>query len=142
MLALLTGTVLSLGLARLARMKAPGEEVRVYAVGLVIAALLYLVFGLVGGAGAGWLALESLGVFIYGTAAWAGLRGRASVLALGWAAHVAWDVPLHLNGAGAEYTPLWYPWLCVSFDLVMAGAALASVRRGAASTRSTARIQL
>ena len=60
------------------------------------------------------------------------------MLAAGWAAHVAWDVLLHLSGAGAEYTPHWYPWLCVSFDLVMAGAVLASSRRGAADFRGTA----
>jgi hypothetical protein len=85
-----------------------------------------------GGAGARLLAYEGLGLLLYGAVAWGGLRGRPWLLALGWAAHVAWDVPLHLSGAGAEYTPHWYPWLCVSFDLVMACAVLASSKRGAA----------
>ena len=111
---------------------------RVYSVGLVIAALLYVVFGVVGGTGARWLALESLGVLLYGAAAWGGLRGRRWLLAAGWAAHVAWDVPLHLGGAGSEYTPRWYPWLCVSFDLVIAGAVLASSWRGFRDLRGTA----
>lgn len=138
-IALPLGTALSLCLVWLARTYAPGRERRVYSAGLVIAALLYVAFGVVGGAGARWLALESLGVLFYGAAAWGGLRGRHYwLLAAGWAAHVAWDVALHLTGAGAEYTPSWYPWLCVSFDLVMAGAVLVSSRRRVADIRGTA----
>jgi hypothetical protein len=125
-IALLLGAVLALAFVGLARVYPPKRERRVYAVGLVIAALIYVVFGAVGGAGAQWLALEILGVFLYSAAAWGGIGGRPWLLAAGWAAHVAWDVLLHLSGAGSEYTPHWYPWLCVSFDLVMAGAVLAS----------------
>jgi hypothetical protein len=137
-LALLLGIVSSLALVRMARTYPPEGQRRVYAVGLVIAALLYVIFVVVGGAGARWLALESVGVLTYGAAAWGGLRGRPSLLALGWAAHAAWDVPLHVSGAAAEYTPRWYPWLCVSFDLVIAGAAVASLRRRAIDPRRTA----
>lgn len=125
-IALLLGAGLSLALVGLARRYPPGRERRVYAVGLVIAALVYVGFAAGGGAGARWLVLEILGVFLYGAAAWGGLRGRPWLLALAWAAHVGWDVLLHLSGTGAEYTPHWYPWLCLSFDLVMAGAVLAS----------------
>ena len=130
--ALLLGAALALALVGLARRCPPWRERRIYAVGLVIAALVYVGFGAAGGAGAQWLALETLGLLLYGAAAWAGLRGRPWLLALGWAAHVGWDVLLHLGGAGSEYTPHWYPWLCVSFDLVIAGAVLESSRRGAA----------
>lgn len=137
-LALILGAVLSLALVRLSRPYPPRGRVRVYAAGLVVAALLYVLFALVGGASPRWLALESLGALVYGAAARAGLRGRPSLLALGWAGHVAWDVLLHLGGAGAEYTPRWYPWLCVSFDLVAACAVLALIRRGASDLRSTA----
>jgi hypothetical protein len=68
--------------------------------------------------------LEALGVLLYGAVAWVGFRKSAALLALGWAMHVVWDVALHLQGAGAEYTPDWYPWGCLSFDLVVAGAVL------------------
>lgn len=132
-IALLVGAALSLALVGLARRYPPGRERHVYAVGLVVTALIYVVFGVAGGAGARWLALEILGVLLYGAAAWAGLRGRPWLLAVGWAAHVAWDVLLHLSGAGSEYTPGWYPWLCVSFDLVVAAAVLASGRSGGAA---------
>ena len=131
-IALVLGAALALALVGLARRYPPGRERRVYAVGLVVAALVYVGFGAAGGAGASWLALEISGVLLYGAAAWAGLRGRPWLLALAWAAHVGWDVLLHLGGAGSEYTPHWYPWLCVSFDLVMAGAVLASSWRRAA----------
>ena len=131
-LALLLGVVLSLVLVGLARMYPPVREKGFYAVGLMIAALVYVVFAVAGGAGAKWLAFETLGVFLYGAAAWAGLRGMPWLLAVGWAAHVAWDVLLHLSGAGAEFTPHWYPWFCVGFDLVIAGAVLASSRRAVA----------
>jgi hypothetical protein len=131
-ISLILGAVLALALVSLARSYPPAMERRVYAVGLVIAALVYVGFGAAGGAGGQWLLLETLGVLLYGIAAWLGLRGRPWLLAAGWAAHVAWDVLLHLSGAGSEYTPRWYPWLCVSFDLVVAGAALASSRRGGA----------
>jgi hypothetical protein len=76
------------------------------------------------------MAFEVLGVVVYGAAAWGGLRGMPRLLAAGWAAHVAWDVLFHLTGTGAEYTPYWYPWLCLSFDLIIAGAVVASTRRG------------
>lgn len=137
-LAFLLGVVFSLALVCMARTYSPEGERRVYAVGLVVAAFLYVIFGVVGGAGARWLALESVSVLIYGAAAWVGLRGRPLLLALGWAAHVAWDVPLHVSGAAAEYAPRWYPWLCVSFDLVIAGAVVASLRRRALDPRRTA----
>jgi hypothetical protein len=138
MIAFLLGIVLSLALVGLARRYSPRRERLVYAVGLVITALVYVGFGVAGGASAQWLVLESLGVLLYGAAAWGGLRGWPWLLAMGWAAHVAWDVLLHLSGAGAEYTPHWYPWSCVSFDLVVAGAVLASSRRGAADSRGAA----
>jgi len=137
MIALFLGAVLSVPLIGLARTYPPGKERLIYAVGLVFAALVYVVFGVSGGASAQWLALETLGVFLYSAAAWGGLRGRPWMLALGWAAHVAWDVLFHLSGAGSEYTPNWYPWFCVSFDLVMAGAVLASSRRGAGDLHGT-----
>ncbi|MDQ4119995.1 MAG: DUF6010 family protein [Acidobacteriota bacterium] len=129
MLGLILGIVLSLALIYLAHTRPPKGERRVYAIGLVVAALIYVGFGVIGGANARWLMIEIVGVLIYGVAAWIGLRGWTSFLALGWMAHVAWDVLLHLSGAGSEYTPDWYPWLCVSFDSVVAGAILKSIRR-------------
>lgn len=140
LLAFILGIVLSLALVGLARRYPPGKERLIYAVGLVITALIYVGLGLAGGASAQWLAFEGLGFLLYGAAAWGGLRGRPWLLASGWAAHVVWDVLFHLSGAGAEYTPHWYPWSCVSFDLIVAFAVLASSRRRAAASRAAGRV--
>ena len=129
MIAFLIGILLALALVGLARRYPPERERTFYAVGLVIAAVIYFVLGAVGGANSRWLGIEAFGVLLYSAAAWAGLR-RPWLLAIGWAAHVAWDLALHLSGLGSEYTPNWYPWFCVSFDLIVAVAVLLSFKRG------------
>ena len=102
----------------------PDAGHRFYAIGLAVTALIYFVFAVIGRASARSLTLEAAGVLLYGAAAWLGFRKSATLLALGWAMHVVWDVGLHLQGAGAGYTPDWYPWGCVSFDLMVGGAVL------------------
>ena len=104
----------------------PDAGRRLYAIGLAVTALIYVVFPLVGRAGARSLALEAGGLLLYGAAAWIGFRKSTALLALGWALHPVWDIALHLHGAGAGYTPDWYPWGCVSFDLMVGGAVLAA----------------
>jgi hypothetical protein len=111
---------------------------RMYAVGLLAAALMYVGFAAAGGASAGWLSLEIVGLAFYGGVAWAGVRRWPVLLALGWTTHAGWDVVLHLDGAGAAYTPTWYPWLCVSFDLVLAGAVVDQTRRRSVPDRAGA----
>ena len=125
-LGLIAGLVFSLLLVRAARRRGPRAARRAYAIGLVVAALVYLGLALAGRASSRWLATEAAGVALFGAAASLGSRKWPAVLAAGWATHVAWDVLLHLDGAGAAYTPDWYAWLCVSFDLVIAGAVVAS----------------
>ena len=127
-IALLIGTLLSLALVGLARRYPPKEERYLYAIGLVIAAVIYFVFGVVGGTNSTWLGIEALGVLLYSVAAWAGLR-RPWLLAIGWAAHVAWDLALHLSCVGSEFTPNWYPWFCAPVDLIVAIAVLLSIKR-------------
>ena len=122
---LLVGILLAFGFVRWARAQPDGGRL-VYTIGLVVTALIYLAFAVIGGGSARSLGLEVLGVLLYCGAAMAGYRWSAALLALGWALHVLWDVSLHLEGAGAAYTPDWYPWGCVSFDLVVAGAVLAA----------------
>jgi hypothetical protein len=122
-IALLVGIALAFGFLRWTRAQPDGGR-RLYAIGLVVTALIYVGFAVIGRAGARALGVEAIGVVLYGAAAWLGLRTTAALLAFGWAMHVVWDVGLHLQGAGAGYTPDWYPWGCVGFDLVVAGAVL------------------
>ena len=98
LLPLLAGFVLALVLVAWTRRMSPARAMRVYATGLVIAALIYVAFALAGGAGAKNLAIEGAGLLLYGGTAWIGLRYWPPAIALGWAAHLAWDVLLHLGG--------------------------------------------
>lgn len=127
LLPLFAGFVLALVLVAWARRMSRARATRLYATALVIAALIYVAFAVAGGAGGKDLAVEGVGLLLYGGAAWLGLRYWPPAIAVGWAAHVAWDVLLHLDGAGARYTPEFYPWMCVSFDLVLAAALLMQV---------------
>ena len=92
--------------------------------GLFVAAGIYVVFAIVGNAGWHSIALECVGLAVFGAVALAGTRSR-TVLAIGWATHALWDFPLHLYGPQLTYTPRWYPWLCGILDLVLAVALIA-----------------
>lgn len=62
------------------------------------------------------------GVAVFSVPAWLGVRRAAVWLPAGWALHVVWDVALHAVAPLAA--PAWYVWLCLGFDLVVAGAVL------------------
>lgn len=131
---LVAGLGLGLALIRYTRARPWRRELRILAIGLVVAAFVYVALAVTGGASEDRVALEVGGLLLFGGVAWAGFARWPVVLALGWAAHVFWDVLLHVEGAGATYTPAWYPPLCVSFDLVVAGTILWRVPRPAADS--------
>lgn len=115
----LIGTVICALFIFLARRFGAQREVRAYAVGLVVAAIIYLGFALKGG-GLGWLLVELLGVAIFTLSAWLGVRVSAPFLGAGWALHAVWDWLMHTSTA-AGFVPNWYPTVCLAFDLVLAG---------------------
>jgi hypothetical protein len=98
-----------------------GDELRVLAVGLFVAASLYIGFALRSGDGR-WLLIEAGGAALFGAIAWVGLRA-AGWVAIGWVAHMAWDVWLHLDRP-QPVVGTWYPLSCVGFDLIVAGYVL------------------
>ena len=118
-LQLLSGVAACGALIMLARNLSPERELRLYALSLVIAALIYVGF-ILRGAPLSWIALELAGVVLFTLLALPGAKVSAFLLAFAWAAHAAWDVILHkfLNVA---FVPDWYPFVCVGFDLLMAG---------------------
>jgi hypothetical protein len=119
---ILVGAVLGALFAVAARRRDNQRELRIFGVGLVVAALIYV--GLVlPCADAGWLGLEAAGVAIFGGVAWFASR-RPAAMATGWLAHVGWDVGLHLDRAQSVVGP-WYPLGCIGFDLIVAGFILA-----------------
>ncbi len=111
----------------------PDAGMPFYAIGLGVTALIYVAFALIGGASGRSLGVEAVGALLYGGIGWIGFRKATAVLALGWALHPVWDVALHLTGTGTGYTPSWYPWGCVSFDLMVAGAVLTAARAARSS---------
>jgi len=123
LLPILGGAALGALFAVLAAKRGGAGERRLLALGLVVAALIYV--GLALSADSRWLAVEAIGVVMFGGLAWLGRRAEGW-LALGWAAHVAWDVGLHLDRAQPVVGD-WYPLACVGFDLVIAGFVLHEV---------------
>jgi hypothetical protein len=115
---ILAGAALGTTFAIAARRLGGEGELRVFALGLAVAALIYVGLALPSADGR-WLVLETAGVAIFGGIAWLGLR-RPGWLALGWTAHVVWDVALHLERA-QPVVGAWYPLACIGFDLIVAG---------------------
>ncbi len=120
------GIVAALALIVFARIRSRGSELFVYAIGLVIAALIYPAFTVING-GMSRVGTEVIGVAVFSTIALLGLRLSPVLLAFGWTTHVAWDVLLH-GGDGSAYVPSWYPTVCVGFDLLLAGYIVAALR--------------
>jgi hypothetical protein len=118
-LQLLLGAISCFALIFLARRLGPKHELRIYAISLIIAALIYVAFT-ARGATATWLALEIAGAVVFTLLALLGLKISVLILAFAWAAHAAWDVVLH-KLTDAAFVPDWYPLACLSFDLLLAG---------------------
>lgn len=137
LLPIVLGAVLGGLFVLLARRRIGGGEMELLALGLVIAAFIYIVLALAAGADRRWLALEAAGLGLFGGLAWLGLRASPWWLALGWVAHVGWDVGLHLDRV-QEIVPAWYPLLCVGFDLVVAGFLLGPAPAGRPPRTETA----
>lgn len=117
LLTIAVGALLGACLVLLARLA--GRENRILAIGLAVAALVYLGFAVVHGAGGREIGIEVAGVVVFSLVALAGVRLSPWWLALGWAAHVLWDVALHPPGADV-WVPHWYGPLCIGFDLLVA----------------------
>ncbi|OUS04697.1 hypothetical protein A9Q90_07290 [Gammaproteobacteria bacterium 54_18_T64] len=92
---------------------------QVLGLSLVVAAALYIGFAFMGGS-ASWLAVEIIGLPIYGTFYYLSCKYTGVWLSVGWLLHPLWDVLLHLNVTGGHGVPAWYPLACVSFDVTVA----------------------
>jgi hypothetical protein len=119
-IAVLVGAALALPFVAYANRT--GKANRVFGIGLILGALIYVGFAVVRGTSQDVL-LELGGVALFAAIALAGIRFSSALIAFGWAAHVSWDVLLHPSGY-ASYSPWWHPLVCVGFDLIVAGAIL------------------
>jgi hypothetical protein len=129
---IMAGAVLGGLFVLLVQRSARSGQLRLLALGLLVTALIYVVVALPR-TGLHWVAVETAGLALYGILAWLGLKTSPWWLALGWAGHVVWDLALHLEPAHAT-VPMWYPWGCVGFDLIVAGYLL-SLASGTALRR-------
>jgi hypothetical protein len=127
---LLVGLLAAWPLLRYARARSPRANTVILGRGLIVAALVYVVFAALWG-DLGWAALELAGAGAYGMFYWLALRGSPAWLAAGWGLHPAWDGLLHLAGPGSAIAPEAYVLACISFDLAVAGYVLYRLREGA-----------
>lgn len=67
-----------------------------------------------------WITVELLQLIPFAAIALLGFRSSPRWLILGWALHPACDLLIEWYGPQAVSAPLWYPMVCVSFDLVVA----------------------
>jgi hypothetical protein len=102
---------------------------------LAVAALAYVIFSARAHAGGAWLAIELVGLAIYGGLALRGLRGSRWWLVAGWALHPVWDMALHHLGPGDWFAPDRYEIACLSFDWLVA---LVIAARGIPAPRTRA----
>ena len=102
---------------RRARRKGVATEISWYAGGLVIAAGVYVAFGLVLGGPPLGFELIQLAVFL--GVALAGLRYSPLILAAGWLFHSIWDA-MHVLPALSQHAPHWYVFACLAFDVPLA----------------------
>ena len=123
---ILAGTVLGALFALLADSRRNPGNPRLFGLGLIVAAVVYVVFALTRAEGR-WIAVETIGLILFTGLAWLGMKVSVWWLALGWAAHAGWDVGLHLDQTQPVIGP-WYPLACVGFDLVVAGFLLQGAR--------------
>jgi hypothetical protein len=134
--AILLGIALAIVFVLLARLRVgrhARSEPRVLAVGLVVAALIYVVFALVGHSQLRWHLVEVVGLVLFAFLAWWGVRREPIWLAVGWVLHVGWDLGLH--GTAETFVPGWYPAMCVGFDVFVAGYILGRQASGWAGAR-------
>lgn len=126
---LMLGVLLAVLYILFARTSGPRRELVIYSIGLILAALIYVAFSFTG-AGTWWLIIEIIGMAVFTLLAVLGLRASPWFLAAGWALHISWDVFLHLVSPQA-FVPDWYPVVCISFDLIVAGYIAMKLRKPA-----------
>ena len=111
------GALLAGGFVLLARLsRSYAREKRLYAVGLVVTALIYVGFGVSTGS-IRWILIELAGVAVFAVFAVFGLKKSGWFLAAGWALHPLWDTGLRDS---TQFVPHWYITACIGFDLLVA----------------------
>lgn len=117
------GILLTIPLRRLAQRDSDSRH-KIAALGLVVAALIYVVSGFM----TDHLPRELGGMLIFAGLAIMAVGHMPQLVVLGWLGHTAWDV-LGMLGYTGHALPGWYPPLCIGFDMAIAAILLGALHR-------------
>ena len=92
---------------------------RVFRIGLVVAAIIYLNLAWIYDASSSFLLIEGAGVLVFLIVALASMGRFVKLLAWGWLAHPIWDLALHAPVGSFTHSPRWYVFACVGFDVIV-----------------------
>ena len=93
---------------------------KIYRVGLIIAAGIYVVFAIFASEPGRAIVIELAGLALFGGAALQAKQSTNWLLVLGWTGHAFWGFALHYLGPATGIAPTWYVLACFTFDLVVA----------------------
>ncbi len=109
------GLALGVSFLYLVRRQTWVPEIKIFQWGLVAAAGIYFTLSLIK-APISWIAIEGIGILVYGVFAWLGARYTPAWIGIGWLLHPIWDGFLHLYGPAPDVVPHWYAMTCLVFD--------------------------
>jgi hypothetical protein len=135
-LSCLVGIFLALASATIAALTGLDRERGFYVTMLMVVGSYYSLFAVMGGSSAALMA-ETLGLVLFAGLAVIGFRTSLWLVVAGLAAHGLFDA-IHPHVIDNPGTPLWWPGICMSFDLAAAGCLLWRIKRsGEARTAAT-----
>lgn len=94
------------------------KKQKILSLGLFVASAIYTIFALTSMNGI-WITVEAVGLLLFLMFIWMAFHYSMWFVVFGWALHIVWDVGVHPQET-APYVPLWYAWLCVGFDALIA----------------------
>ena len=122
---LAVGAALAVGFIAIGRSQ-PAHQARISAVGLIVAALVYVGFA-IAASQPRWVLIALAGVTLYSLfplLSYVDVQRSLLWLAIGWLLHPVWDIGLHLRSLASpelahSVAPGWYALACLSFDIVV-----------------------
>lgn len=112
------GVLLAAALVFYSRRYSERKQMHIAALALFAAAFIYVMFAVIALQPL-WMAIEVTGLLLFVLFVWMAYRYSFWFLCLGWLLHVVWDMGVH-PAQVAPYVPVWYAWLCMGFDVVIA----------------------
>jgi hypothetical protein len=95
----------------------------------MFAATVYLptviYYGFFGHSTALRIVVEPIGVVLYWSLAFLGMRGSSWWLVAGWSTRPVWNLALHQLGPSATQIPSWFSIFCAGFDVMVAATIVA-----------------